>query len=420
MRTLLVTREISIPPRGGAAIRKLNLFRALAQCSEVDVVMFQQNTSESAKSVAESCRRLILLPGHEVEFTERQQSMYQSSLGRLLLTVGCARPYEYLGPPQASLKKWFAEFVCENNYDVIWISRARLAVALGWRDPVRTILDGDDFDYVREYMMLRTTPWYGTKVLNYANVLKLAHWERRLPRWFARVTRCSEADRMRVPAENVVVLPNGTEISADEVCRRPENRLIFVGSLNYPPNLEGMEWFLSKVWPRVRVQIPDLCLDIVGSLSAAAARRWEVVPGVRVHGFVPELKPLWATAAISVVPLLAGAGTRLKILDSISSAVPVVSTTVGAFGLDLFDADGVYRADGPDLFAESVIRILHNPTPFQQSAMQGRETVARVYNWERIRVQIGNLTREVARAAGSIALSSNVRSICRSDVEISG
>ena len=272
-----------------------------------------------------------------------------------------ARPFEFLGPRNTGLKAWFARLVAREGYDLVWIGKPSCAVALGWRDRSRTILDGEDYEYVREFHLLNRTRWYGSKAVNYLNVAKLYWWERRLPCHYARVIRCSRQDWQRLPANNVVVIPNGTTLPATTPQGTREQRVLFVGALGYAPNHLGVEWFLAKVWPLIRRQMPAAALDIAGGDPSPELQDRCGKNGVQVHGFVGDLSPLWQRAAVSVVPLLVGAGTRLKIPESLAYEVPVVSTKIGAFGLELSASEGVWQVDDPVEFADRCCDLLRAP-----------------------------------------------------------
>src|SRR6185503_38437 len=107
-------------------------------------------------------------------------------------------------------------------------------------------------------------------------------------RRYSYVVRCSDEDVARAPAVNVVSIPNGTAVPA-EVNRAPVRSVLFVGELGYPPNAEGLEWFLREVWPGVRRAVPDASFDIVGRNARPGVRDADGVNGVTVHGFVPSL-----------------------------------------------------------------------------------------------------------------------------------
>jgi glycosyltransferase involved in cell wall biosynthesis len=329
--------------------------------------------------------------------TEAQQTAYNSTLGRLFLTVTNRRPFQYLGPDNQALASWFAKLVRTGDYDLIWISRALCAMALGWRDPRRTVLDGDDFDYVRTYLLLRCCPWYGAKLLNYVDVGKLAYWERQLPRWFARVTRCSEEDRQRSPARNVVVVPNGAAISPLPTYKENRSRLLFIGVLCYEPNRIGLNWFLEKIWPFIRQRVPSAELDVVGPEASPSLQARHGSDNIRVHGFVEDLTRLWQNASVSIAPLLSGGGTRLKILESLSRAVPVVSTTLGAYGLRIGGEEGLFRVDNPERFAAQCVELLLDYRRNRALGARGREAIVARYSWDKIQERIQGIVGEVVQ-----------------------
>jgi polysaccharide biosynthesis protein PslH len=398
LRLLYVTPEIAWPLMEGGHLRLWNVLQALQKLGDLDVVVFQPLGKPLAEQVYRNCRRVYPLDGQWLQFTGPQQRSYHNTLGRLTLFAQTFKPFRYLGDDRRWIPKWFARLVRQERYDAIWMAKAMTAVRLDWSDPRRTILDGDNFDCVLNYQLLRNSAWYGAKVFNYLDVVKLAWWERQLPRWFARVARCSEADRLVMPARNVVVIPNGTAIS-DYLTRKPALRILFVGSLGYAPNQEGMQWFLKNIWPRLRRQLPEVEIDIVGGQPGEWLLNQHGRDGIRVHGFVKDLRPFWESATLSVVPLLAGSGTRLKILESLSYGVPVVTTSIGAYGLELDAEVGVIRADEPEPFAEQCIAMLQDEARNRACGQRGRELVAEHYNWDRIQERIQALVHQVAQQA---------------------
>jgi glycosyltransferase involved in cell wall biosynthesis len=399
MRLLFVTPELDWPLRSGGQIRQWNTLQGLLKCGDVDVVALRSPGRSLSRGAYASCRRVIVASRKWILPTKAQRRSYESSAGRFWMAVTMARPFEYLGPRNTGLKAWFAGLVAREAYDVVWIGKPTCAFALGWRDQDRTILDGEDYEYVREFHLLNHTTWYGAKLVNYLNLAKLYWWERQLPHWYARVIRCSPQDRDRIPARNVVVIRNGTQLPAATWQRATEQRVLFVGALGYAPNMMGVEWFVSKVWPAIRREIPSAALDIAGGDPSPALRDQCGRNGVHVLGFVTDLGPLWRRAAVSVVPLLAGAGTRLKIPESLAYEVPVVTTSIGAFGLELGAGEGVWQVDDPLQFAARCCELLRAPHEGWLAARRGKEVVATLYNWQHIQNQVGHLAREVAGLA---------------------
>lgn len=399
MRILYVTPMIQWPLAHGGQIRQWNILHALQAMGQLDVLVFQNPSDPLPKEVYEKCQSVYLrddrlLKG--VDSTTEQSVAYRSTFGRLRLCIGNRRPFRYLGPPTDELSEWFSRLTKEKNYNVIWISKAVTAVALNWRDKRSTILDGDNIDYRLNLQLLRSSNWYGAKLINYLDVAKLAVWERNLHRWFARVVRCSGEDQRILPGKNTVVIPNGTDIPQD-YSRRPGARMLFVGTLGYEPNRFGVEWFLEKIWPRIRARLPSLQIDIVGSNPGVQIQDQNGKDGVWVHGFVRDLSSFWNHAQLSIAPLLAGSGTRLKILESLAHQVPVVSTKTGAEGIDLGENEGLFRADSEDRFADACVKLVVDECRNRQLGVVGQQAVAAEYSWPIIHKKIHALVDDVSR-----------------------
>jgi glycosyltransferase involved in cell wall biosynthesis len=399
MRILYVSPDISWPLSFGGDIRKWNVLQGLLQAGETDALVLLRPGRRLSPEAFTGCGRI--LPVNDVAMTEREARMYGSTIGRGLLTLGRQLPYEYLGGSRPELRDELERLVPFESYDLVWFAGARRAIHVVPLTCGPTILDGDDFEYVREYLVLRSEPWYGAKVWNYVNVVKLWAMERAFHRRFSGVVRCSPDDARRHAAANVVVIPNGTVVPP-ETPWRPDRRLLFVGDLGYTPNRQGLEWFLESVWPAVRRAVPDAQLDLVGRNATWALTTAHGKNGVVVHGFVDDLAPFYRRAASSIAPLFAGGGTRLKILESLAYAVPVVSTRLGAFGIDVPPGHGLVLADTPVEFAARCAEFLMATEAPISPAKVGRDLVAARYDWQAIR-------SAVARAAIAVVAETRGR-----------
>jgi glycosyltransferase involved in cell wall biosynthesis len=169
--------------------------------------------------------------------------------------------------------------------------------------------------------------------------------------------------RQRFGATRVSAIPTGVDLETNfpSLDHEPAEELVFVGSLDWIPNLDGLHWFAAEVLPRIRQRQPDCRLAIVGrNPGAATARIAELAPGISIHGSVPDVRPyLWGAKA-AIVPLHSGGGTRLKIYEAMASGVPQVSTTVGAEGLKVTSGENILLADEADTFAEACLKMLED------------------------------------------------------------
>jgi O-antigen biosynthesis protein len=152
--------------------------------------------------------------------------------------------------------------------------------------------------------------------------------------------------------------------------------MLFVGSFRHPPNAEGLEWLLQEVFPLVPPQVLDLHpLTIIGTAAEDVISLVSDVPNVRMVGWVPEVQPYFERCRISLLPLLHGAGTKRKLIQSLMTGTPAVSTSVGIEGLGLQEGVGAIVADRPDEFALAIAKLLHEESRWQKLADTGESYV---------------------------------------------
>jgi polysaccharide biosynthesis protein PslH len=171
------------------------------------------------------------------------------------------------------------------------------------------------------------------------------------------------------------------------VKRRTDSKnIVTLGTLHYPPNADGIRWFLNEVFPLVREHVPDATLTIIGKnppqdFIELAERN----PGViKVTGYVDDLRPYLEESALMVVPVRAGGGMRVRILEAFSYAMPVVTTTVGLEGISGMPEHDVLVADTPVDFADRTIELLDDPSLQEKLSTNGRELVTKCYNWRAV------------------------------------
>jgi glycosyltransferase involved in cell wall biosynthesis len=232
---------------------------------------------------------------------------------------------------------------------------------------------------------------------------RVRRFERRLLARAAGISCVSARDaasmrELRAEAAPLVV-PNGVDPSRYAFRADPpsEPLVFFVGDLSWPPNAEGVRWFHERVWPLVRRDAPEAVTEILGrepprSLAALDDSRF------RVLGEGGDTRPHWRRAAVSIVPLSAAGGTRLKILEAAAAGVPVVSTSVGAEGLDLAPGEEIAVRDEPEAFAAEVVRLLRDRQAGRLQAIAARARIERSYAWSSIGAAFA---RELARRAGA-------------------
>jgi glycosyltransferase involved in cell wall biosynthesis len=204
------------------------------------------------------------------------------------------------------------------------------------------------------------------------------------------VTAVSESDASHLtelsPELNPTVIPNCIDIESlsETTVEKPEEHdLIFVGKMDYRPNVDAVLWFADKIWPIIARSRPQTTWAIIGQRPHPRLRRLRTMAGVTVTGFVDQLQPYYAGSKVVVVPLRMGSGTRLKLLEAMASSKALVSTSLGAEGFPGIGGEAVAIEDDPSLFAKAVLSLLENPEERIQLGMAGRR-YAEDYDWRRI------------------------------------
>jgi glycosyltransferase involved in cell wall biosynthesis len=194
---------------------------------------------------------------------------------------------------------------------------------------------------------------------------------------------------LRCPEADVTLVPNGVDVAYYNVITARENprEILFVGSMDYHANVEAVTWFVSKVWPLVKASSPDLVFRIVGRDPTPEVRAL-AAPDVLVTGTVDDIRPFYAKAAATVVPLRVGGGTRLKILESMAANVPVVATRLGAEGIDYCDGINILLADTPAGIADGLRRVVTDNVLSGRLVSEGHALVSRLYDWSIVGEQL--------------------------------
>jgi len=222
----------------------------------------------------------------------------------------------------------------------------------------------------------------------------------------------------RSPQTLVRVVPNGVDSSyfAPRDTEVDPAMVVFVGLLSYRPNFEGVQWFVDEVLPRIHRTRPDTVVVVVGGSNRPESNKMLSRPGVILTGWVPDVRTYLARAAVVVVPIRMGGGTRLKVVEALSMRKPVVSTALGSEGIDVRNESELLIADDPDEFAASTCRLLRDRDFADRLGARGRNLVVDRYSWRGsarlLEALHGELVSSPRRPRGQVTPPSNLRSGC--------
>jgi glycosyltransferase involved in cell wall biosynthesis len=188
------------------------------------------------------------------------------------------------------------------------------------------------------------------------------------------------------PRARVAIAPVGADLQR-RASPEGENpgMLLYVGALDWPPNVDSLKWFRSAIWPLVRRQRPEARWFIVGRDPPSDILRWPADdPTITVTGKVPEIGPYWSQAAVVIVPLRSGGGMRVKIVEAFAMGKPVVTTSIGVEGIGASAGAHYLLADGPTDFAAQVVRLLDSPLERRRLGAAARAFVEAHLGWEQV------------------------------------
>lgn len=276
----------------------------------------------------------------------------------------------------------------ETRPDIIHLTTPLLML---YRYPagIRIVADAHNVEHDNLQRVARESRSALRRLLFSAFAWRLRPEEARTAEMVDRLFTVSDRDRTLfralAPRAHVAIIPNGVDLEGfvPSMAGRKTHSLLFVGMMNYHPNDDGVRYFLDEIYPLIRASLPDVHLTIVGGEPSAAVRA-AASPHVTVTGLVPDVRPFLASAEILIVPLRAGGGTRLKLLEAMASGIPAVSTSIGCEGLGATDGEHLLIADSPPAFTQAVLRLAHDPALRQALASRARAFVGDHYGWRTI------------------------------------
>ena len=380
-RALFLVPEAPYPLAGGGALRTASLIHGLARSHELDLIVFRQpGAPDPRKSIPAGLAQrigVIDLPMH----------------GRSLAARGLRNAVRLIRevPPLVDRYSGFQHEVASaiegRRYDLAIIEHFWCA---GYWEQLRGVADRVALDLhnvesaLHESCAVAEGGAAGLAHRVFArSALRLERtW---LPRFSQILAACAadgESIRERAGGARVTVYPNAIPLPPLPPAAQ-ERVIVFSGNLEYHPNTSAVRFFRRQVWPRLRDQWPDLIWRLVGR-NPEAVRQWTKGDArIEVTGPVEDAIAELARAQVAVVPLLAGSGTRLKILEAWGAGRPVVSTRLGAEGLAAEDGCHLLLADGAEPFAQAVSRLLRDAGLRQELACAGRALLESQFTWEK-------------------------------------
>ena len=386
----------------GSLIRLSNVITALSRIGDVDLFCFVHSHREDPCELPAGAP---VVRATTVVCTERPFTP-----ARRLGWLRSAQPIHFWVTDYQAPQEAFPDWV-RAPYDLVWFSKANTYESLGRPDLGPTIVDLDDLEDQKARARLevwRAEPPQRNPVHARVSLLQgrldARRWrglQRSISRSAAGVAVCSRLDGTRLDVANASVVPNGYDDTISPVGRTgvaAPPTLLLAGVLFYPPNADGARWLVHQVLPHLRDLVPDVRIRLVGA-SWPPVQELDDPPSVTVVGRVPEMLPELQRADAIVVPVRFGSGTRVKILEAFAHRLPVVSTTLGAEGLEVEHDRHLLLADTPEDFAAACARVLTDPALRARLADAGQQLFRSRYTWSHTQEAVDVLARQHIRTA---------------------
>lgn len=387
---LYVSQMPASPPRFGAQARIHGLMTQLARRHDLTAAILVDDEFD-----VEECRRAMQVYCREVVMVPNPRS--RPSLAKRLLQVrslASIRSFERLHFTLPQLQQTLDRVLRANRFDVVnlefpYLGHYDLRKAPPGKEPPALVVDSHEiaYDLARQFARAGRL---GRRLYAAVNWRKLRREELGTYRNADGVYVCSAVDERRLLSEapnlRTAVIPNAADVDYYQprpTDPRPDGRtVVYFGLLSTTPNIDGVVHFMQDIWPRIAKARPDARFKIIGgrppaSLLALAG------PRVELTGFVSDLRPHLAAAAAVVVPLRLGGGTRLKIVEAMAMGKAIVSTTLGAEGIEAVAGRDILLEDRPTAFADAVLRLLAAPDLAASIGQSARQLAVDRYSWSK-------------------------------------
>lgn len=409
MHILFLTQILPYPPDSGPKVKTWHVLKYLSQCGhEITLASFVRPEEEPyVETIKGICSQVHVVPIKRSRLAD---------LGYLLRSQFSGRPFLIERDDVHAMRSLVAKILESGNVDVIHadqLTMTQFALSDHIRNGKKAVLvfDAHNAVWTITERMMQNTAFYLRPPL-VLETRRIKRYEGMIVRDFDATLAVTEPDKLalldaldqlgRDKEVHISVIPIAVDTQQIRPVVPPENSLniLTMGTLYYPPNADGIRWFIQQVYPLVRQKLPDVHLTIVGKnpprdfLNLAADSQ----SGISTTGFVPQLDPYFAESAVTVVPVRAGGGMRVRILEAFARGAPVVTTTVGLEGIDAVSGQDVLVADCPEHFAGAVIELLQNKELRQRLSTNGRRLVEEKYDWQ---VVLGELDRVYKGLAGA-------------------
>lgn len=400
MRILFTSLDAPFPTNSGRRLRNWSLLQALAKEGHlITLVYFGEpvQPAEAPFELRQICQNIEVVP--HPDGSGRPSLEYWRRFRALFSPL----PYGAWRLQNSLFRKSIQEWLRRQSFDFLVCDEIFVAANIPALPAVPVVLNKHGVSTMLFERFLSTEHNLLKKLYAQMELRKTRRWETSVCKRSALIMACSEYDRSlftnSMPGSTVRVVPNVIDLREYEPAPPVQNHVVvFVGYLGWYPNQDSVDFFVSSVLPKLRSLVPDVKFVAAGrNPPDELRRRLGKVPGVEFTGTVPDIRPVIASAAVCVVPLRIAAGTRMKILEAAAMEKAVVSTTIGAEGLDLENGTEIVIADEPEKLANEIAALLVSPSRAHEIGAAARRRVQKSYSIEALSTALRQTVAEIEK-----------------------
>lgn len=398
MRVLLLTQVLPYPPDSGAKAKTWNVLTCLATHYDVTLVSFVRDEETGAvEHLRQYCRAVHTVP---------IKRGIVNDLGYLARSGLTGEPFLMVRDNQAAMRCLVDRIAADGPFDVVHADQLNMAQYALRVPAARRILDAHNALWMLYRTLWETLPRGPRRAMLARDCRRLREYELRMTRSFDAVLAVTHTDRDALASDgaaNIAVVPISVDTDAVIPVQRHRGatHIVHIGTMYWPPNIDAVRWFARDVLPRIRAQRPDAVFDVIGARPPRQIRALGTAGhAINVTGYVDDPTPYLERAAVTVVPLRAGSGMRVKILNALVHGIPIVSTSLGCSGIAVEPERHLLVADTAEEFAVATLRLLNDREFGDQLARNGRRRVAERYAQHVVCPQLHAIYRAVANGQG--------------------
>lgn len=383
MDVLMLTQVLPYPPDSGPKVKTYHVIKYLAQHHRVTLISFVRgDQSEHVQHLKHYCHSVHTVPIHRSPLKD---------LWYLALSFLRKTPFLMVRDDCKAMRDLVYRVTAEQTFEIVHADQLNMAQYARRINGAFKVLDAHNALWLLYKRLWQTMSPGPKKLLLGRDWRLLKSYEGQLLREFDAILAVSSEDKtaLQKAAErpvNATVIPIAIDTQEIQPVERDAdaNHILHIGTMYWPPNIDGVNWFINQVYPLVREQRPDVQFDIVGSNPPSDLLALnDAGLGVNVTGYVKDPTIYYKRAALMVVPLRAGGGMRVKILNALAAGIPIVSTTLGAEGILVNSGTDILLADEPTDFAAAVLRLLDDCALSSEISQNGRRLVNNLYDYHR-------------------------------------